>query len=165
MLKKLIWGGLGLHWGGVWNGLGTLWAALGRLLLVFFDVQNRAFFKRGSKMGSKSLLARFWEGLGRIWGGFGEEFGRIWTFLCRLWPNSGGIWKNMALLQLGKDFRAFWAILGYSGLFWVIGLFLAALRKIFAGAVCCLLLLSWSLSSKSVLAFACCCLLGQSCAP
>ena len=33
------------------------------------------------------------------------------------------------------------------------------------GAVCCLLLLSWSLSSKSVLGFACCCLLGHVFAP
>ena len=74
----------------------------------------------------------------------------------------GRFWPPPALeFKFGRDFRAFWAILGYSGLFWVIGLFLAALRKIFAGAVCCLLLLSWSLSSKSVLAFACCCLPGH----
>ena len=44
-------------------------------------------------------------------------------------------------------------------------MFLADLRKIFAGAPCCLLLLSWSLSSKSVLAFACYCLLGHAFAP
>ena len=38
MLKKLIWGGLGLHLGRVWDGLGTLWASLGSLVLVYWDV-------------------------------------------------------------------------------------------------------------------------------
>ena len=55
--------------------------------------------------------------------------------------------------------------LGYYALFWVIGVFLAALRKIFAGAPCCLVLVSWSLSSQSVLALVCCCLLGHAFAP
>ena len=38
-------------------------------------------------------------------------------------------------------------------------------EAMFAGAVCCLLLLSWSLSSNSVLAVACGCLLGHVFAP
>ena len=111
----------------------ALFFALGRFLNVFW-VLLLLFFDL------LSILNGFLKDLGRVlrvsWEGFGRVLGR-----------------------LGRDFRAFWAILDYSRLFWVIGLFLAALRKIFAGAVCCLLLLSWSLNSKSVLAFACFCLL------
>ena len=81
-------------------------------------------------------------GLKRVWEVFWERLGRV----------MGG---------LGRDFRAFWVILGCYSLFWVIGAFLANLRKIFAGAPCCLLLLCWGLSSKSVLAFASCLLLGR----
>ena len=57
-----------------------------------------------------------------------------------------------------------------SAYFWVwenVGKRFGAVSReaMFAGAVCCLLLLSWSLSSNSVLAVACGCLLGHVFAP
>ena len=74
------------------------------------------------------------------------------------WRHAKGMAKNHGE-NCHWSWGGFWEGLG--GTFEHSGLFLAALRKIFAGAVCCLLLLSWSLSSKSVLAFACCCLPGH----
>ena len=118
--------------------LGASWVVLG---FPFFTLVFGVVVK--SALGGTSA------GLWLDFQGFGEDFGRVWG---GFWEGLGGIFEHSG---------RFWAILGYSGLFWVIGLFLAALRKIFAGAVCCLLLLSWSLSSKSVLAFACCCLPGH----
>ena len=59
-----------------------------------------------------------------------------------------GVDCKRVLGGLGKDFRAFWVILGYFGLLWVIGVFLAEFHKIFADAPCCLLLLSRRLTSK-----------------
>ena len=94
----------------------------------------------------KSALGGIWVGFLRDFKGFGTDFGRV----------LGG---------LGRNFRAFWVILVHYRLFSMIGLFLADLCKIFAGAPCCLLLLSWRLSSKSVLAFASYCLLGHAFAP
>ncbi len=77
---------------------------------------------------------------------FSQAF-RVSGFLITVFLMTGG-GGVIVLGGLGRDFRAFWVILGYYGLFWVIGVFLADLRMIFAGAPCCLLLLSWSLSSK-----------------
>ena len=71
----------------------------------------------------KSALGGIWAGFWRDFEGFGRDFGRV----------LGG---------LGKDFRTFWVILVYYGQFSMIGLFLVDFRKIFAGAPCCLLLLS-----------------------
>ena len=55
------------------RGLGRSWASSGRSwppLGRFLDVQSRAFFKHGPKMGSKrppgSILGRSKEGFGRI---------------------------------------------------------------------------------------------------
>ena len=124
------------------RGLGRDLEALGASWVVL----GSPFFTLVFGVVVKSALGGTSAGLWLDFQGFGEDFGRV-------------------LGRLGRDFRAFWAILGYSGLFWVIGVFLADLRKIFAGAPCCLLLLSWSLSSKSVFAFACCCLLGHAFAP
>ena len=57
--------------------------------------------------------------------------------------HAGSILKGLGRILggLGRDFRAFWAILVYYRLFSMTGLFLADFRKIFAGAPCCLLLL------------------------
>ena len=75
---------LGRSWAPFGRGLGRSWASSGRSwppLGRFVDVQNRAFFKHGPKMGSKrplgSILGRFFMDLGTVWEGFGEEFGRI----------------------------------------------------------------------------------------
>ena len=102
-------------------------------------------------------LKRFGEGFGASWGflgGFGASFFHacIWSGLQSAF---GGIWAGCwldfkgfgkdfgrVLGGLGRDFRAFWAILVYYRLFSMTGLFWADFRKIFAGAPCCLLLLS-----------------------
>ena len=66
----------------------------------------------------------------------------------------------MLLEAYGLDFGS---ILKWFGMHF--GLILVDLGRILAGAACCFLLLSWSLSSKSVLAVASCCLLGRAFAP
>ena len=76
---------LGGSWASFGKGLGRSWASSGRSwppLGRFLDVQSRAFFKHGPKMGSKrpsgSILNRFWEGFGRTLARFGTVLGRIW---------------------------------------------------------------------------------------
>ena len=85
--------------GRVWDALGRLLATFERILGAFWrflDVQNRIFFKHGSKMSSKrplgSILGRFWkvlggfgEGLGRNWGGFWKDLGTFAQVVGRLW--------------------------------------------------------------------------------
>ena len=100
---------LGGSWASSGKGLGRSWASSGRSGATFariLDVQNHAFFKHGSNMGTKrpfgSIFGRYWKDLGKVWGGFGMKFGRIWMFCCSLWALSGSIWKNVALL--GQSF-------------------------------------------------------------
>ena len=82
----------------------------------------------------KSALGGTSAGLWLDFQGFGEDFGRVW----------GGFW---------------WVLEGFLG---GVGMLLLAIACfcLLAAARCCLLLLSWSFSSKSVLAFVCC-LLGH----
>ena len=121
--------------GNFWEGFRNSW---GLLRAPFIMLVLGMVFKRA--------LGGFWARFWFDFRGFGMDFGRVWE-------------------GFGRDFRGFWLILGYSGLFWILGTRMADLRKILAGAPCCLLLLCWSLRSKSVLAFACCCLLGHAFAP
>ena len=105
-------GGFGGGFGRDLEPLGASWAVLEPLFSML------AF-----GVVFKSALGGIWAGFWRDFEGFGRDFGRV----------LGG---------LGKDFRTFWVILVYYGQFSMIGLFLIDLRKIFAGAPCCLLLLS-----------------------
>ena len=68
----------------------------------------------------------FKSALGGVWFGF--------------WLNFNGFWGDFGkvLAGLGRDLRAFWVILGLCGLFWAVGVFWADLRKILAGAPCCI---------------------------
>ena len=64
---------LGGSWASFGKGLGRAWPSSGRswpLLGRFLDVQSRAFFKHGPKMGSKRPS-------GSILGGFGAILGSI----------------------------------------------------------------------------------------
>ena len=70
--------------------LGASWVVLGS-----------PFFTLVFGVVVKSALGGTSAGLWLDFQGFGEDFGRV-------------------LGRLGRDFRAFWAILGYSGLFWAI---------------------------------------------
>ena len=92
------------------KGLGRSWASSGRswpLLGRFVDVQNRAFFKHGPKMGSKrppgSIWGASWKGLGRFWGGFGRVlrgFGPIFGWILgKIGEESGRIRKNWKKLR------------------------------------------------------------------
>ena len=105
-------GGFGGGFGRDLEPLGASWAVLEPLFSML------AF-----GVVFKSALGGIWAGFLRDLKGFGKDFGRV----------LGG---------LGRDFRTFWVILVYYGQFSMIGLFLVDFRKIFAGAPCCLLLLS-----------------------
>ena len=90
---------LGGSWASFGRGLGRSGGSLGRSWVTFvriLDVQNTAFFKHGSKMGSKrpfgSSLGGSWEDLGKIWARFGQKSGSIWTFF---WPVVGKFWKHL----------------------------------------------------------------------
>ena len=92
-----IW--FGGSWASFGRGLGRSGASLGRSWVTFvriLDVQNTAFFKHGSKMGSKrpfgSTLGGSWEDLEKIWARFGQKSGSIWTFF---WPVVGKFWKHL----------------------------------------------------------------------
>ena len=114
-----FWEGLGLYLGGVWESCGKDLEALG----ASWAVLRGLFFMLVFGVVFKSALGGIWVGFWRDFKGFGKDFGRV----------LGG---------LGRDFRTFWVILVYYGQFSMIGLFLVDFRKIFAGAPCCLLLLS-----------------------
>ena len=81
LLKKLIWGSLGLHLGGVWGVLGPLLGALGRSLVALGVVLRLLKAKMSSKrpfgwiLGCfGKVLGRFWEGLGTNLEGFGAAY-------------------------------------------------------------------------------------------
>ena len=110
--RALFGRGLGRVLGEVWRLWRPSWAVLEPLFSMLAFGVVFKVLLEASGLDAGSIL----RGLGRILGGF-----------------LGG---------LGRDFRAFWAILVYYRLFSMTGLFLADFRKIFAGAPCCLLLLS-----------------------
>ena len=105
-------------WEGLGKVLGWIWSLLGLSGLF-----GASFFHACIWSGLQSAFGGIWAGCWLDFKGFGKDFGRV----------LGG---------LGRDFRAFWAILVYYRLFSMTGLFWADFRKIFAGAPCCLLLLS-----------------------
>ena len=123
-----------------WDALGRLFEALGHFLVVFGTFKIHFF----SAWIQNKLHDGFWVDLGSSLEGFGKDLEEIWE----------------AFGSVGRNFRAFWMILCYYGLFWVVGVFWPELRKIFADALRCLLRLSCTLGSTSVLAFARRCLLG-----
>ena len=77
--------------GGVWR----LWEPLRPFFGVIFSCLYLGWSSIGLLEASGLDFGSILGGLEGIWGGFGKGFGR--------------------------DFRGFWLILGYSGLFWVLG--------------------------------------------
>ena len=118
-LKRSTWKGLEFFLRGVWGGFWERFEGFGGPLGLF----GASFFHACIWSGLQSAFGGIWAASWLDFKGFGKDFGRV----------LGG---------LGRDFRAFWAILVYYRLFSMTGLFLADFRKIFAGAPCCLLLLS-----------------------
>ena len=92
LTQKLVLGG---SWAPFGRGLGRSWASSGRSwppLGRFLDVQSRAFFKHGPKMGSKRPF-------GSIFGGVGESFGRFLGDFGRVWGDSwGASWQLLSHL-------------------------------------------------------------------
>ena len=73
LLKKKIWGSLGLHLGGVWGFLGLFWALLGALWALLgrsWGALGALLRVLGAKMSSKRsfgwILGRFRKGLGQV---------------------------------------------------------------------------------------------------
>ena len=130
-------------------------------------MKNGCEFAIRKKQPEKAFKNQIWERLGLHLGGFGGGFGRDLEALGVSWVVFGalflmlvfgvvfkhalggilaGLWLDLRGLGkgFGRNFQAFWGILGYCGFFWVIGVFLIDFCMIFAGAPYCLLLLSWS---------------------
>ena len=93
-------GDLGRVLGGVWR----LWGALRQFFGVIF-----------------SCLYLGWSSIGLLEAS-GFDFGSI---LGGLEGTLGGFGKGF-----GRDFKGFWLILGYSGLFWILGTLMEDLRSI-----------------------------------
>ena len=78
LLKKWIWGSLGLHLGGVWGFLGLFWALLGALWALL----GRSWGSLGALLrllgGQDELEEAFWMDFGSLWEGFGTVLGRFW---------------------------------------------------------------------------------------
>ena len=73
LFKKLIWGSLGLHFGGVLEVLGFLLGALGDSLGAL-GVLLRVL---GAKMSSKRPFGWIVGRFGKVWGWFGKVWGPI----------------------------------------------------------------------------------------
>ena len=136
------WASFGEGLGKVLGGVRRLWSALGSFFGVVFSCLHLGWSSKGVLEASGLDFGSILGGLEGILGGLGR-----------------------VLAEILKDSGWFWATLGFSGFLGRSWTILGAFRKIFASAPCCLLLLSWRLSSKSVLSFACYCLLGHAFAP
>ena len=81
-----IWEGVGTLWGVFWSLLGASWP--------FWGVQDRAFVKHESEMGSTkasgSIFGRFCGGFGRIPGRFAKVLGRFGSILAWILEQFGG---------------------------------------------------------------------------
>ena len=132
-------GGFGGGFGRDLEALGASWVVFGALFLILvFGV----VFKRA--LGG--ILAGLW----LDFKGLGKGFGR---FLKGIFKYSGGFWAIVVFSGLNSSHKPALQHLNTPARF--ARAFCPREHVIFAGAPYCLLLLSSSLSSKSVLAFAC----------
>ena len=122
-------GGFGGGFGRDLEALGSSWVVFGALflMLVFGVVFKRAL---------GGILAGLWLDFREL----GKGFGR---FLGGIFKHSGGFWAIVVFSGLNSSHKPALQHLNTPA------------HVIFAGAPYCLLLLSFCLSSKSVLAFAC----------
>ena len=93
---------LGRSWAPFGKGLGRSGASFGRswaLLGHFGGVQNRAFVKHSSKMGSKKASGRFWVDFAKDLGGFREDLKWSWADLDQFGMDfgrlGGRIWRSV----------------------------------------------------------------------
>ena len=105
-LKNWFGEGLGLQLGGVWASLGRSWGHLGRSL----SVQNGAFYKHLTKIGSKkpfgSILDRLWRASRRVWREFGRVWRGFWSILeCILRKSSGQRGRTAAKKKVARTRR------------------------------------------------------------
>ena len=97
---------LGGSWALFGKGLGRFGPSFGHLWAPFdrfFGVLNRAFFKHGSKMGSKRPSETIWGGFWKVLEGFWVDFGK----------DLGGFGQDLE--GVGGDFPAFLVAFGKVG--------------------------------------------------